>query len=373
MKHKPTKTRSRRWALVIVTLLLAALAAWLWPSILSLYQQERGGRLLDQALEAEGHDTQQESWPLLWETLDDREAQALTEQAAARFHAAIAAAPRHSQAHRWLGRALLLLGKPHSAAEAFSTYVNQRPDNPLGYWELGLAYHRLAQQTEINVHWQFDAELDVSPTSLVTASNRGTASLPMAEVETPYRVIETPYCEHGEAPASCFVNTTEWAMPNAPQEPLRMPNSAMRREVLFMHPPAQATFTTTLPVTPTTLTFWMGINPAVWTAMGDGVVYHVAVADSTVFTHALTIEQARQGWQPAQVDLSTRSEQTVRLTLATNPGPDDNGSGDWAGWADVRITTGETATLALLDPDRLATATWEEGGFTRQAYGHFVE
>jgi hypothetical protein len=360
---------SRRWwTLGLITLAVAALAAWLGPSALSLYRQERGGQLLDQALAAEGYDTAQESWPLLWEPLTRDEAHALTERAAARFRAAVAADPDHAQAHRWLGRTSLLLDEPRKAAEAFSAYVRQRPDNPLGYWELGLAYERLARELERSVYWQFDAGLDTSYGSSIVASDMVTTSLPMADVETPDVPIDTPYCEQGDAPASCFVAATDWSMPDAPQEPLWTPDSDVRRGVLFMHPPAQATFTPTLPVTPTALAFWMGINPTVWDWMGDGVVYRVAVDGREVFTHALTAEQARRGWQPARVDLGEWAGQTVRLTLTTDPGPHGDGGGDWAGWGDVRVVAAEEAAVLLLDPAQQAVAVWEKGEFTRQDY-----
>jgi tetratricopeptide (TPR) repeat protein len=104
----------------------------------------------------------------------------------------------------------------------------------------------------------------------------------------------------------------------------------------------------------------MGINPTVWDWMGDGVVYRVAVDGREVFTHALTAEQARQGWQPARVDLGEWAGQTVRLTLITDPGPHGDGGGDWAGWGDVRVVAGDGVPWAWV------RAAWEEGGITAQ-------
>jgi hypothetical protein len=198
-----------------------------------------------------------------------------------------------------------------------------------------------------------------------------------AEVETPDARIDTPYCEQGEAPQSCFITITEWEMSDAPQESLWVPESEARRAILFMHPPAQATFTVTLPVTPAALVFWMGIDPAAHAWMGDGVVYHVQVSPldeglpaetgtMLVFTRALTAEQARQGWQPAQVDLSAWAGQEVRLTLETDPGPPYDGQGDWAGWGDARLGGAAEAAYALAEPARRAAAAWEQGGFTAQ-------
>jgi hypothetical protein len=94
--------------------------------------------------------------------------------------------------------------------------------------------------------------------------------------------------------------------------------------------------------------------------MGDGVVYRVAVDGREVFTHALTAEQARRGWQPARVDLGEWAGETVRLTLATDPGPHGDGGGDWAGWGDVRVVTGDGV------PWTWVRAAWQEGGVTAQ-------
>ena len=46
---------------------------------------------------------------------------------------------------RRLGQAFLLPDEPGEAAEALSAYVGMRVENPLGWWEPGLAYGRLAQ------------------------------------------------------------------------------------------------------------------------------------------------------------------------------------------------------------------------------------
>jgi tetratricopeptide (TPR) repeat protein len=356
------KGLSRRAIFVALgaVVLVAGLAVWLGPWAVSLYQQERGGALLDRALALEEYDTTKESWPLVWEPLMEEDARALVEDAAERFQAAAAADPGHAQARRWAGRAALLLDEPLAAAKAFSAYVRQRPENPLGYWELGLAYERLVRWTEGTVHWAVEPGVALSDSMF--AADAVVASLDEAEVQTPDVSIGTPYCDEGDAPESCFVTTTTWWMPDAPQETLWTPDDEedeeVGRQVVFMHPPAEATFTVTLPVTPTALTFWMGIDPAAHGWQGDGVVYRVVVDGSEVFTHTLTAEEARRGWQGARVDLGEWAGEEIRLTLATGAGPAGDGQGDWAGWGDVRVATGDGDAVSRT----WVRAAWEEAG-----------
>ncbi len=299
------------WALGALVL---ALGFWLTPRGLSLYHQERGGRLLDEALAVEGHDGARESRPLLWEPLTTEEARSLAEQAAARFRAAVETDKANSQACRWLGRAALLLDDPEGAVEAFSAYARLRPKNPLGWWELGLAYERLARRVEGAVEAEFAPKLDEgSDLATIDAVPPMTVPLSTAAIETPGVAFDTPYCGQGEMPESCFVALAEWEMPDAPFDTAHgkaegqpgwwLPEEPVRRAVLFMHPPSRATFTVTLPMTPTALTFWMGIEPTVWPWLGDGVVYRVWVDGEEVFEHTLTPEAAREGWWPGKVDL----------------------------------------------------------------------
>lgn len=351
----------KRWVLLAVgaVALVVALAVGLWSRGVSLYEQERGGRLVDRALELEGYETEKESWPLVWEPLTAEDALPLAEEAAERFRAAVAADPDHAQARRWLGRAALLVDEPLAAAEAFSAYVERRPNNPLAYWELGLAYEAMARRLEGRVHWALEPGAGLADP--VFATGAVTESLEAAVIETPDVFIGTPYCDEEEGPASCFVGTTRWWMPDAPREGLWTPEEGVTRDVVYMHPPADATFAVTLPTTPTVLSFWMGIDPVAHGWLGDGVVYEVSVEGREVFTHALTAEEARQGWQMAQVDLGAWAAREVALTLATDAGPAGDGQGDWAGWGDVLVVERDRAAFVAGGGMQRARAVWEAG------------
>ncbi len=71
----------RWWGVGVILVLALALGLWLTPRSLSLYHQERGGRLLDRALAVEGQDGAGESRPLLWEPLTTEKGRVLAEQA----------------------------------------------------------------------------------------------------------------------------------------------------------------------------------------------------------------------------------------------------------------------------------------------------
>lgn len=357
----------------LVSLIVGAVLAA--SPVLSLIYLERGGRALDQALALEGYDTTEASWPLLWEPLTDSQARRRAIQATEHFSAAITADPDHAQPYRWQGRAALLLDEPALAEQAFSTYSRLKPDNPLGYWELGLAYERMARHLADATYWRLDLAIDDSPdwTIMPEVTKTLTDSLTSAYLESPDLAIETPYCEDGEPPASCFVGRDLWSMPVAAPDATLPVTESVQSEVLFMHPPSQATWEITLPVTPTAATFWMGLSPQAETWWGDGVTFRVFVDDTEAFSHHLTAEQAQAGWRPAVADLSAWAGQTVRLTLATGAGPDGEGGGDWAGWGDVRLVGAKEAEYVLADSARQAVAVWEKGGFTRQAYVRVVD
>ena len=116
------------------------------------------------------------------------------------------------------------------------------------------------------------------------------------------------------------------------------------KDSLFMHPPysggtgyAFATFgPIELPARPAAFRAVVGKGDG--SDLGDGIVYYVAVVDAEgqqtiageqpVTTHA---------WLPIEADLSPWAGQTVSLKLISDVGPEDNSSGDWASWAEMRI------------------------------------
>jgi tetratricopeptide (TPR) repeat protein len=115
-------------------------------------------------------------------------------------------------------------------------------------------------------------------------------------------------------------------------------------------------------VTPTALSFWMGLDPQAEGWWGDGVTFRVLVDDTEVFAHHLTAEPAQAGWQPTNVDLSAWAGQRVRLAMATDAGPTGDGAGDWAGWGDVRVVANDAEVI----PGAWVRAAWAQAGITAQ-------
>ncbi|MEA3309647.1 MAG: tetratricopeptide repeat protein, partial [Chloroflexota bacterium] len=174
---------------------LLVLVAVVGPSVLSLYYQEKGGRLLDQVLDAKGFGESPNLW-LVPPSIDEPALLAQVQAAQEYFEQAVVSNPKNAQAYRWRGRTALLQGQSVQAVEAFSAYVQLRPQNPLGYWELGLAYERMMEYRVETVYWMFaPAEnRDTNYFELAWAPTER-ATLRAATLQTPAVTIETSYCE----------------------------------------------------------------------------------------------------------------------------------------------------------------------------------
>ncbi|MDQ7029095.1 MAG: hypothetical protein Q9O62_04630 [Ardenticatenia bacterium] len=89
-----------------------------------------------------------------------------------------------------------------------------------------------------------------------------TVPLSMAVIETPDVLYWTPLTAgKGRCLSPALWPRRRGRCPDAPEgQPAGwwLPEEPVRRAVLFMHPPSRATFTVTLPVTPTALVFGWG-------------------------------------------------------------------------------------------------------------------
>jgi tetratricopeptide (TPR) repeat protein len=336
-------------------------AIWSSPWILAHLYTEKGAHILHHSLSLDGRRLEDDPW-LGSASLKSVDARAEAREGISLFQQGIDIKRDYAQAYRWLGRAALLLDAPDQAQAAFAQYLQLKPENPLGYWELGLAYERLARRVAEATYWRLDFGLEDASTILSSVTEPLTTSLESAYLETPDVAIETPYCEDEWAPASCFAGRDLWTMPLTLPDPILFLTESVQSEVLFMHPPSQATWEITLPVTPTAVSFWMGLDPQAKGWWGDGVTFRVLVDDTEIFVYHLTAEQAQAGWQPASVDLSVWSGQRVHLALATDPGPLGDGAGDWAGWGNVRVVADESEGLSWV----WLRAAWERAGITAQ-------
>ncbi|MDW8071889.1 MAG: tetratricopeptide repeat protein, partial [Anaerolineae bacterium] len=302
------------WAVLAVAMLGLLLLSG--PYVLSAHYLEQGVHLLVRAPLAEEHS---EEGNLGLEPQPPT--QSLAAEALARFQAAIAADPGNFQAYRWLGRAALALDRPEEAVVAFSTAARLRPANPLAWWDLGLAYGRLASSSDFSVLESADtpALAPASSPAIINTLSPTPALIPAIAVNA--APFTTGY-------------TTTWSLPDAPDAwpAWWVPPDPVQRVVLLFSPPGQISFRVSLPMTSTVLLFWMGMDPLLQTPRGDGVVYRVQVEGAEVFRHTLRPEAAHGGWWPAQVDLTLWAGRTVSLTLILDPGPAGDAEGDRAGW-----------------------------------------
>ncbi|MFQ5720701.1 MAG: hypothetical protein ACE5IK_14270 [Acidobacteriota bacterium] len=111
---------------------------------------------------------------------------------------------------------------------------------------------------------------------------------------------------------------------------------------LLSHPASALHWQLALQV-PLHLTTAVGLLPAAWQQGGDGAVFRVVVRDRTrrtLFTSRLDPRHvpAERGWVPVDVDLSPWTGRTVTLTLATDPGPDEDPAYDWAVWRNPMLS-----------------------------------
>ncbi|MFO7536447.1 MAG: glycosyltransferase family 39 protein [Chloroflexota bacterium] len=121
-----------------------------------------------------------------------------------------------------------------------------------------------------------------------------------------------------------------------------MPHNGDWGEVIFMHPPASAAYDLHLPALPTALSFRVANDPASWEWGGDGSTFVVTITTpdghtTELYRHHVSNEPADREWHAAYISLADYAGQPVRLTLATEGGPQGDVTGAWAGWHRPKI------------------------------------
>ena len=139
----PVNTRLRA-LLIVITLLV--LGVFLVPRLQALYYQIQGGQIIDRILRSgEGASL----GPVACDFHISGEASDVERinQAIAYLQTSARQNPRSSQTYLLLGRAFCLLDQPQQAVDAYRTYTELRPLNPLGHQELGFAIEALCRQS----------------------------------------------------------------------------------------------------------------------------------------------------------------------------------------------------------------------------------
>jgi hypothetical protein len=137
------------------------------------------------------------------------------------------------------------------------------------------------------------------------------------------------------------------------------------REGVAMHPPydgatgcAYALFPAVrLPASPAAA-FRALVGKGDGSDPGDGILYRVIVHDTAGTSREVaSVTVTNHAWIPIEADLSAWADRDVRIQIVADVGPRDNSSGDWAGWADLRIESREPQPRRLLvdRPEALRT------------------
>jgi tetratricopeptide (TPR) repeat protein len=121
-----------------------------------------------------------------------------------------------------------------------------------------------------------------------------------------------------------------------------MPQSGDWGDALVMQTPAQLMFRLKLPPEPVNFVSRIAMSPGSWDWGGDGARFIVRLTDAdgretAAFDQYLSNQEADRTWHEVEVPLRQYAGQTITLTLETDPGPQGDTTGDWAGWDTPRI------------------------------------
>ena len=123
------------------------------------------------------------------------------------------------------------------------------------------------------------------------------------------------------------------------------------RKGLFMHPPYRkgegysfATFgPVAVPERPAAIRALVGKGDGSF--LGDGIVFRVVVLADGKETRVAEQAVRAHEWIPIEGDLTPWAGRSVRLKLVSDVGENDDSSGDWAMWADMRLEGRERENL----------------------------
>jgi hypothetical protein len=124
---------------------------------------------------------------------------------------------------------------------------------------------------------------------------------------------------------------------------LKIGNQTLR--ALFMHPSSFFDLALHVPNSGAQLQFSVGMDPKGWQSsnISDEATFRVIVLDvdtkTPVYQQTLNPQKnvGDRQWQPAQIDLSRWSGQSVTLRFETTGVSEHQTDGDWAHWGDIRL------------------------------------
>jgi mannosyltransferase len=152
-----------------------------------------------------------------------------------------------------------------------------------------------------------------------------------------------------------FIARLPDAKVNALQEPFQhvdtrvftMPQNGDWKAVLFMHPTSEASYDVALPDEAVEFRFSVAMAPESWDWGGDGSTFTVRLRNAhgeehVLFSRHVSNAPEDRQWHGIYVDLAPFAGQDVVITFMTEPGPQGDFTGDWAGWGNPRIVWSHT-------------------------------
>lgn len=232
-----------------------------------------------------------------------------------------------------LAALLLAGGKVEEASESLDAAITQCPE-PVRFGE-----ERAALEGEI-----LAALIAERAEAGDAAGSRAAAErLRRRDPKRPEALAALTWLDLGTEIAAGRAITASTGAPEPPR-PLRvtMPADGDWGDALLLHPPASARFDLLLPPEPIRLVTRLALAPESWGWGGDGATFVVRAEPEDgppveLLRQPIANTPAEQRWHPIELPLGAYAGRRLRLTLATEPGPAGDGTGDWAVWDAPRL------------------------------------
>ncbi len=120
-------------------------------------------------------------------------------------------------------------------------------------------------------------------------------------------------------------------------EKFSIPPNSEGIDVLLAHPPSSVSFEVQLPEEPALFYSRVAMHPESWYWEGNGSVFVVQIQTedaplTEIYRQHVSNDQSDRKWHEVRISLQQYAGQVVTFTLMTEPGPNLDFSGDWAGW-----------------------------------------
>ena len=121
-----------------------------------------------------------------------------------------------------------------------------------------------------------------------------------------------------------------------------MPDTGDWGEALLLHAPSSVSFDLNLPPEAVVFSSRIAMDPQSWDWGGDGSTFVVTATLGNgdmveLYRAHISNEAGDRRWHDMEIPLGDYAGQTITLTLATEPGPQADPAGDWAGWETPRL------------------------------------